>query len=154
MDISEKVSYKVYKSNCVFLCDRLYVFGGKDMNSGMMDSVWYIDCRDMHEFIPGETEFGKNPNWIKAKTTGISKPKPICNHTCCVFPEKNKVYLYGGLTDGGQENMDMYSLELKKFLWQLVKPKPANGKLENLPGPRDEHSACVFEDNMIIFGGF
>lgn len=41
--------------------DRLYIFGGKDMNSGMMDSVWYIDCRDMHEFIPGETEFGKNP---------------------------------------------------------------------------------------------
>lgn len=95
------------------------------MNSGFMDSVWYIDCRDMHEFIPGETEFGKNPQWNLAKTTGISKPKAVCNHTCCVFPEKNKMYLYGGLVDGGKDNVDMYSLELNKFLWQLVKPKPA-----------------------------
>jgi hypothetical protein len=31
--------------------------GGKDINSGFMDTVWHIDCRDMADFIPGETEF-------------------------------------------------------------------------------------------------
>jgi N-acetylneuraminic acid mutarotase len=64
------------------------------------------------------------------------------------------MYLFGGVTAGGKDNLDMYSLDLSKFLWQLVKPKPAFGKVTNLPGPRDEHTACVFEDNMIVFGGF
>lgn len=89
--------------------------GGKDINTGLMDSVWYIDCKEMSDFIPGETENAQNPSWVQAKCTGISKPKPMSNHTCVVFPEKSKMYLFGGVTAGGKDNLDMYTLELSKF---------------------------------------
>ena len=99
-----------------------------------------------------------NPAWQKANCTGISKPKPISNHTLVVYEPHEKVYLFGGITretkEGGGSNGEMYSLELNKYQWQLIKAKPLNGNRKNVPGARDEHTAIVHEDSMVIFGGF
>jgi hypothetical protein len=43
---------------------------------------------------------------------------------------------------------------LHKNQWTILKPKALNGAEENFPKTRDEHTALVFEDSMIIFGGF
>lgn len=51
--------------------------------------------------------------------------------------------LYGGL-NADKENTDMYSLDLTKNQWQLMKPKPLNGDPHNMPGPRDEHTAVLW----------
>ena len=108
--------------------------------------------------MPGETEYQPNPVWELANCSGISKPKPIANHTCVVYEQQEKVFLYGGITketkEGGGSNGEMYSLELNKYQWQLIKAKPANGNRKNVPGARDEHTAVVHEDTMVIFGGF
>ena len=142
---------------------RLYLFGGKDIsanqpNKTFLDSVWKIDCGQLLEFVPGETEYQINPVWERADCTGISRPKPVANHTCCVYEPQSKMYLYGGIVketrEGGGSIGEMYSLELNNHQWQLVKAKPANGNRKNVPGARDEHTAVVHEDTMYIFGGF
>lgn len=63
------------------------------------------------------------------------------------------MYLFGG-SQGENENVEMYSLDLSKNNWQLIKPKPLNGDSNNLPQTRDEHSAIIYHESMVIFGGF
>jgi hypothetical protein len=55
------------------------------------------------------------------------------------------MYLFGGSSVKGP-NMDMYSLELKgeKYQWQMIKSKPLDDDLDNLPRSRDEHTALIF----------
>ena len=48
----------------------------------------------------------------------------------------------------------MYTLDLQLFRWAVVKPKAESDNPENLPHTRDEHSCILYEDSMIIFGGF
>ncbi len=35
-----------------------------------------------------------------------------------------------------------------------MKPKALNNENENLPKTRDEHTALILDDSMIVFGGF
>jgi hypothetical protein len=35
-----------------------------------------------------------------------------------------------------------------------LKPKALNNENENLPKTRDEHTALILDDSMIVFGGF
>jgi N-acetylneuraminic acid mutarotase len=42
----------------------------------------------------------------------------------------------------------MYALDLKNFKWE-----PVHGRGE-VPIPRDEHTALIYENSMIVFGGF
>jgi hypothetical protein len=63
------------------------------------------------------------------------------------------MYLYGG-SIGLSSNSTFYALDLQKMIWETVRSKGASNLEENLPMPRDEHTAIIFEDNMVIFGGF
>lgn len=63
------------------------------------------------------------------------------------------MYLFGGSTKE-QENLNLFSLDLHKYQWTILKPKALNGADENFPKTRDEHTALILDDSMIIFGGF
>jgi N-acetylneuraminic acid mutarotase len=78
-------------------------------------------------------------------------PPSISHHTCNVY--QGKMYLFGGST-GGKENINMYVLDLFKNQWSILKTKPKNGDDNNLPITRDEHSSFIYNDYMVIFGGF
>lgn len=43
---------------------------------------------------------------------------------------------------------------MNSYRWKLLEPKPLNGDESNFCLTRDEHTACVMGDNMVVFGGF
>jgi hypothetical protein len=42
---------------------RLFVYGGKDLGVGQLNSMWSINLDKLDRFIPGESEFTENPEW-------------------------------------------------------------------------------------------
>lgn len=55
------------------------------------------------------------------------------------------------------ENKDFYSFDLREMSWNVIRAvsySPNFSKRGEDPVHRDEHSAVVFGDQMIIFGGF
>jgi hypothetical protein len=133
-----------------FSFDRLFVYGGKDLQIGYMDNLWCIDLRDLQEFVPGQGEYQANPQWEQIKINGTTKPPALSNHSSVVY--KNKMYLFGG-SSNESENVAMYTLDLQLFKWSLVNVKP-EGDESNLPKTRDEHSCVLVDNHMIVFGGF
>ena len=66
--------------------------------------------------------------------------------------------MFGGMTketkNGGGSTNDLFSFDLTKNYWQFIKAKPKDGDRRNLPIPREEHTAVLYEDYIVIFGGF
>lgn len=63
------------------------------------------------------------------------------------------MYLYGG-SIGLSSNPVFYALDLTKLIWETVRTKPYQNIEENTPAPRDEHTAIIHDEQMIVFGGF
>ena len=133
--------------------DTLYVFGGKDISVGHLNSLWSIDLSSTHTLVQGQSEHAPNPEWKLVKTGGnpASQPNPIANHTSVVFDDK--MYLFGG-SGGMCENIELFCLDLHSYQWGIVKPQAANNDKSNLPMTRDEHSCVIHDDSMVVFGGF
>lgn len=98
---------------------KLFVFGGKDISVGHLNSLWCLDLSQIQGLTQGESEFKQHPEWEQLTTTG-NIPKPIANHTSVVF--ENKMYLFGG-SGGMCENTELYCLDLNKNYWSVVKPQ-------------------------------
>lgn len=60
----------------------------------------------------------------------------------------DKVYVFGGSKDSGDSNDKMFTLDLSKYRWEIVEQSG------EIPITRDEHTANLYADSMIIFGGF
>mmetsp|Transcript_16421 Transcript_16421/g.27826 ORF Transcript_16421/g.27826 Transcript_16421/m.27826 type:complete len:159 (+) Transcript_16421:214-690(+) len=120
---------------------KLYIFGGKDIGIGHLNSLWTIDLNELDQFENGVTEYNPNPDWLEVSTTG-QKPPPISHHSSIVY--QNKMYLFGG-SSRDSENLNMYSLDLVKNQWQVVRTHAVNNDKSNNPVSRDEHS-CVLWD--------
>lgn len=75
----------------------------------------------------------------------------MSHHTCVEY--QGKMYLFGGSSVNG-ENLNLYSLDLHSWRWNILKPKAANGNAENMLTTRDEHSCVIHNDSMLVFGGF
>lgn len=56
--------------------------------------------------------------WHLIDTSGKDTPGKISHHTSVVFGDK--MYLLGGSKSSGVENVNMYSLDLKSFKWEIV----------------------------------
>ena len=139
-----------YHSSFVY-DNRLFVYGGKDIQIGYMDNIWAIDLKDIREFVRGQTEYSPNPQWEPIKISGNVKPPALSNHSSVVY--KSKMYLFGG-SSKECENVDMFTLDLQLYKWQIVKAKADNDLHENFPRTRDEHSCVLYNDSMVVFGGF
>ena len=52
----------------------------------------------------------------------------------------------------------MYTLDLHSYKWEILQPVSNNGgdikQRGQIPEPRDEHTALIYEGAMIIYGGF
>jgi hypothetical protein len=59
------------------------------------------------------------------------------------------MYLFGG-SNLERENTKFYALNLKSYVWEVVKSRG------DLPITRDSHTAVVndSDDTMIVFGGY
>ena len=63
------------------------------------------------------------------------------------------MFLFGG-SGGMCENLDLFCLDLKSYQWGVIKPQALNGDKTNFPITRDEHSCVIYNDAMVVFGGF
>lgn len=59
------------------------------------------------------------------------------------------MFLFGGSYASGEQNQKFYSLAIDKLSWAVIKNK---GMYQ--PESRDEHTACVYGNDMFVFGGF
>ena len=110
-----------------------------------------MDLSDLNPFVVGESEYHPNSEWELIETSGSNKPPPMSHHSSVEY--QGKMYLFGG-SNLSKENTNMYTLDLHRYQWNLVKAKAANNDESNLPKTRDEHSCVIHNDSMIIFGGF
>ena len=55
------------------------------------------------------------------------------------------MYLYGGC-NAKDNNDKLYSLDLSNMKWEIVNGKAANNDQDNMPKPRDEHTAVIAND--------
>ena len=55
--------------------------------------------------------------------------------------------LYGGVI-GDFNNNEIFALDLKTYKWTIIKTTG------DAPESRDDHSACIEGDTMVVFGGF
>jgi len=148
----KRPSRRAYHSSFINV-DKIYVFGGHDIAEGPTDSLWSFDLRKIGNLeSTGDLRSGEAQlNWMELKTSGIKMPPPISNHTSVI--SKNKMYLYGG-SIGLSSNPVFYALDLTKLIWETVRTKPYQNIEENTPAPRDEHTAIIHDEQMIVFGGF
>jgi hypothetical protein len=126
------------------------VFGGKDIGIGHLNNLWCMNLQDLDRFVSGETEYHPNSEWELIETSGVNKPPRMSNHTSVEYG--GKMYLFGG--SFSTENLAMYSLDLNRYQWILLKPKGYQNDDSNLPHTRDEHSCVIHNDTMLVFGGF
>ncbi len=56
------------------------------------------------------------------------------------------MFLFGG-TALGDTPRGLYSLDLKSYKWERLNSRG------DVPSPRDEHSAVVYEGGMFVYGG-
>ena len=62
------------------------------------------------------------------------------------------MYLMGG-SAVVKDNTDMYSFDFAKNSWALIKPKCTKNE-DDIPQGRDDHSCAVYNNQMVVFGGF
>eukprot|EP01091_Cochliopodium_minus_P007360 TRINITY_DN17255_c0_g1_i1.p1 TRINITY_DN17255_c0_g1~~TRINITY_DN17255_c0_g1_i1.p1 ORF type:complete len:297 (-),score=50.94 TRINITY_DN17255_c0_g1_i1:20-910(-) len=89
----------------------------------------------------------KENRWIKLLSEGFAPPER-CYHTAIIF--RDDIYIYGGSSDKSKQNdMLRYSIENNK--WNCVEYK--NERNYEIPLPTRNHSASIYSNSMIIFGG-
>lgn len=117
--------------------------------------MWCIDLGEIGKLEQGKSEHTSNPEWIQIRKESNKYsnvwPNPVANHTSVVY--KDKMYMFGG-SSGMCENEDFYSFDLNQNAWTKINAKPKNSDESHICNSRDEHSAVILHDQMVVFGGF
>jgi hypothetical protein len=114
---------------------RMVVFGGAD-RTRVFDDLWSL-------------ELGGNPTWHELVAVGEG-PGPRYSHTCLYDPKRDRMIIFGGYDEQGQQN-DVWALSLQG-------PAPSWSQLlPEIPFPTGAilHSAVydARRDRMLVFGG-
>lgn len=59
------------------------------------------------------------------------------------------MYVFGGMQSSGENNQDLYCLNLLSFEWRVIHTEGGN-KCQG----RDDHSMAESENALYVFGGF
>lgn len=81
--------------------------------------------------------------WKQASTS--KGPEPRCNHSSTIY--QNYMYLFGGINEETEKLNDFWKLDLRTYYWDKIEA------VGSVPTGRSGHSAVVYNDVMIIFGG-
>ena len=127
---------KRYKSKVVYLRGNLYIFGGTDGSNGM--SAWYddriIQKVEMYSLLKKECK-------VVADITDVND-QYLWLYAVCGFADK--IYLLGGYDDDIVEADYCIEFDTTYFSWRQKSPMHDN---------RENPSACVFEERIIVSGG-
>jgi len=113
--------------------DCMFVFGGFDG----------VERRnDMYVF-----NFTTKTWRVVDNATG-SPPTPRDRHSSVVY--RNSLYIFGGF-DGHARTNDLYRFDIETSNWTQILPSTLES---TIPTPRHSHSAVVYNDSMIVYGGY
>ena len=113
----------------------LYIHGGQDIREGTLDKMYKINL---------EPKSSEN-NWEEVIWKGVEKPGKISYHKLIRY--EKKVYLIGG-SNLEIDNEKMFEFDISTSEWKSVKP---HGGIK--PDWRDEHSAVLWNDIIVLFSG-
>lgn len=120
---------------------QLYVFSGRIPN---------IDTNNYRTYIHDFWSFDLNTKIWKKIELGVDH-SPCARHSHSSVIQKDKIYIYGGSNNQCYLG-DLWSYDVKKNEWKLICDN-TNDAVKYAPSPRHGHSASVWNDLMIVFGG-
>lgn len=114
---------------------RLYLFGGQ-LESEVFNDLYYFELNTF-----------KSPKarWELIEPVNNFKPPPVANHSMSVY--KNKIYIFGGIYNNEKISNDLWCFDALTNKWSQL---PTTG---SVPLPVNEHSSCVINDKLYIYGG-
>ncbi|ODV76826.1 uncharacterized protein CANTADRAFT_57681 [Suhomyces tanzawaensis NRRL Y-17324] len=114
---------------------RLYLFGGQ-LENDVFSDLYYFELNTF-----------KSPKarWELVEPLNNFKPPPLTNHSMSVY--KTKIYVFGGVYNNERVSNDLWSYDALVNKWTQI---PTSGAV---PQPVNEHSACVVNDKLYIYGG-
>lgn len=111
-----------------------YIHGGFDIREGTFEKLYRINLDPKSQ----------ENSWEELTQKGLEKPGKIAYHKLIRYDKK--AYLIGG-SNLDKDNERMFELDLTSNEWKTIKIHGAK------PGPRDEHSAHLWNDVIVVFGG-
>ena len=142
---------------CFSLNNRLYVWGGRTIDTCTIDYVTYSIYGRTVDFETG-SEANKiklrscieqfNPDlevWRQFNTTGI--PHPGLSYAACVSDGEN-VFMHGGYSGKGPEGV-LSRLNLETLTWSQLSPETAGG-----PMRKDGCGLIIVQDKLVLIGGY
>ena len=129
-----------YESTCVSFEDDLYVFGGcKSEKLGRN----YTFFNDVFKYNITTNIWSLIP-WNRTK--GV-KPKPRSSHSSVIYDKK--MYVFGGTTNQVDVLSDFFSFDFTTQTWKEI----ITVDKEEISG-RYGHSSDIYNDSMIVYGGY
>ncbi|RCK60624.1 Kelch repeat-containing protein 2 [Candida viswanathii] len=114
---------------------RLYLFGGQ-LENDVYNDLYYFELNSF-----------KSPkaSWELVEPLNNFKPPPLTNHSMSVY--KNKIYVFGGVYNNEKVSNDLWVFDATDDKWTQV------NTVGDIPLPVNEHSSCVVDDKLYIYGG-
>lgn len=114
---------------------KLFLFGGQLENEVYNDLYFF----ELNTF--------KSPKsrWELIEPLNNFKPPPLTNHSLSVY--KNKIYVFGGVYNNEKISNDLWCFDALISKWIQV---TTTG---NIPPPINEHSSCIVDDKLFVYGG-
>lgn len=114
---------------------RLYLFGGQ-LENDVYNDLYYFELNSF-----------KSPkaSWELVKPLNNFKPPPLTNHSMSVY--KNKIYVFGGVYNNEKVSNYLWVFDATDDKWTQV------NTVGDIPLPVNEHSSCVIDDKLYIYGG-
>ena len=75
-----------------------------------------------------------------------SAPCPRSGHSAVFY--QGRMVIFGGKTEGAEKLNDLWQYDVNEGLWTELIPEDCE-----IPLPRSGHTAAIFGDFMIVFGG-
>lgn len=114
---------------------RLYLFGGQ-LELEVFNDLYYFELN---------TFKSSKAKWELIDPMNNFKPPPIANHSMSIY--KNKIYIFGGIYNNEKVSNDLWCFDALINKWSQL---PTSG---NIPPPVNEHSSCIINDQLFIYGG-
>ncbi|CAD8133827.1 unnamed protein product [Paramecium octaurelia] len=122
------------RSNCAITIHQndLYLYGGYQSAEGILKDFYKLNLRAEYFY------------WQNIKCE--YEPGPRCCHTLCAF--KDSLYLFGGQIADSITTNEIFVHDVNLKFWKKLSIN------DSYPQPLDNYCATVYNDQLIIFGGF
>ncbi|KAI3404667.2 KEL2 [Candida oxycetoniae] len=114
---------------------RLYLFGGQ-LENDVFNDLYYFELNSF-----------KSPkaSWKLVEPKYNFKPPPLTNHSMSIY--NNKIYVFGGVYNNEKVSNDLWVFDAEEEKWTQVETSGT------VPLPVNEHSSCIVDDRLYIYGG-